>query len=268
MTSVRPVVLEIDAPIARIWINRAEKANALDRNALDHLADALGAVAAQEETRLLILSGTGERAFCAGLDLNELSENTANSGAALRLDARWDAVSDQIAALPCLTIAYLNGACVGGGLSLALACDLRLSVASAFLAYPAIRHGVIPSPRDVTRLTGLVGPNNGKRILMLGGRLSASKAREIGLVDEVGSADTLNRLVGEFGNAIGANRRANLVAIKRLIDRFPESRRTAQDCYEAVYDGSSAALERLLSPVPPVPDDTIIDKMPTPSPCG
>lgn len=170
------IALDKDAALWTVTLQRADKANALTGQMLADL-DAIMAQAAQEQPRALILTGDG-KVFSAGADLDE-----ARMG--LATDPVWDRLSNRIAALPCLTIAALNGTLAGGAMGMALACDLRLAVASAKFFYPVMRLGYAPQPADPARLVALIGAARAKMILLAGARLDATRAYDWGLIDEI-----------------------------------------------------------------------------------
>ena len=160
--------------VRQITMARAEKANALTREMLEALE---GAVAGAQDARVLILTGEG-RVFSAGADLE-----AARAG--LAVDPVWDRLSSQIAAFSGLSIAALNGTVAGGGIGMALACDLRVAVAGAEVFYPVMKLGFLPQPADPARLIALVGPARAAMILMAGHRLGSDEALAWGLFDRI-----------------------------------------------------------------------------------
>jgi enoyl-CoA hydratase len=232
--------LDRSGGLARIIIDRPEKSNAMSRALLTELDQRLDEVAADETARVLILTGAGDRAFCAGADLAELRAETADLAAARTFDALWDRVTDKIAQLPLLTLALLNGACAGGGLALALALDLRIAVEGAQIFYPALKNKVLPSPRDLTRLHALIGPSRTKMLLMGGHRLDATEALRWGLVDEVVAVGALKEAAERVSAGALAAEPHEVVAMKRICDRFTDAE-TVEDCYRAIFAGDVAA---------------------------
>ena len=197
------------AGVWTITLDRPGRANALSRAMLADLA-ATVAAAAEGGARALIVTGAG-RVFSAGADLDEVRT------AGLATDPLWEAVSGAIAALPCLTVAALNGTLAGGAFGLALACDLRLAVPEAAFFYPVVRLGHLPQPSDPGRLVRLVGPARARMLLLAGARLSASEALAMGLVDRLvpaeGLAEAANALVAEAAAADPAH----AAALKAMI---------------------------------------------------
>ena len=163
-----------------VTINRPEKANSLTSDMLQELTRIASSA---QDARALVLTGTG-RVFSAGADLEQAK-------AGLALSPVWEELSVAIAALPCLTIAALNGTLAGGAMGMALACDLRLAVPNAKFFYPVMKLGFLPQPSDPARLRALVGPARTKLILMGGQKITAEAALQFGLIDQVCEPDAL-----------------------------------------------------------------------------
>ncbi len=166
---------ERDGDVLTLTIDRAGKANALTAAML---ADLIDAVRGAEGFRLLILTGAGDRAFSAGADLEEAPGGLATS-------PLWEELSGAVAALPCLTVAALNGTLAGGATGMALACDVRFCVPHATFFYPVARLGFRPPPSDPVRMARLIGPGRARLLLAGGARLDAAEALAFGLVDRV-----------------------------------------------------------------------------------
>ena len=153
--------------LGTITINRMEKANALSRVMVEKFSKILDTVASDIDMRVLVITGAGDRVFCAGADLSELASETNTRSNAEAFDEVWDGLTEKISALPFLTIAALNGTCAGGGLSLALSCDIRIATENAHLFYPALRNGVVPAAADLRRFHALIGPSKTKMLMMV-----------------------------------------------------------------------------------------------------
>lgn len=170
-----------------VTINNPEKANALTGAMLNEL---VGIAEAATSARALILTGAG-KVFSAGADLDEARAGLATSDV-------WERLSGAIAALPCLTIAALNGTLAGGANGMALACDLRIAVPTAKFFYPVMKLGFLPQPSDPKRLAALVGPARTKLILMAGQKITAQEAYDFGLVDRIVEPDHLMQTARDF----------------------------------------------------------------------
>lgn len=192
----------------RLWtatIDRPEKANSLTREMLAELRE-IAQDAATNGPNVLILTGAG-KVFSAGADLDAVR-------AGLATDPVWEELSGAIAALPCLTIAALNGTLAGGAFGMALACDLRIAAPNAKFFYPVMKLGFLPQPSDPARLAALIGPSRARLILMAGQKLSADEALSVGLIDAI-DADVLGRAQALAADALAASP-AHVAGIKAL----------------------------------------------------
>lgn len=200
--------LEIDGGLWTVTLTRPDKANSLTGAMLAELAG-IAERAGTEGARALLLTGAG-RVFSAGADLDEARAGLATSGV-------WERLSGAIAALPCLTIAALNGTLAGGAMGMALACDLRLAVPGAKFFYPVMKLGFLPQPSDPVRLAALVGPARAKLILMAGQKIEAEEALTWGLIDRIVPPEALLAEARALAaDSLGASA-AHVAGIKALI---------------------------------------------------
>jgi enoyl-CoA hydratase len=192
-----------------LWIatiDRQEKANSLTEEMLTQLAEfAESATAA----KVFVITGAG-KVFSAGADLDEARAGLATSPV-------WERLSGAIAALPCMTIAALNGTLAGGAFGMALACDLRISVPTAKFFYPVMKLGFLPQPSDPKRMAALVGPSRAKLILMGGQKITADEALSFGLVDRLVEVDNLMPMVHETATDALAAKPSHIAGIKGLV---------------------------------------------------
>jgi enoyl-CoA hydratase/carnithine racemase len=172
--------LERQDGVWTVTLNRPEKANSLTEAML---ADLVRIMQEAQEARAVILSGRG-RVFSAGADLEAARTGLATS-------PLWEELSSATAALPCITVAALNGTLAGGAFGMALACDMRLAVPVANFFYPVMKHGFLPQPSDPARLAALVGPARARLILMGAQKISAEEALAFGLIERIVEADHL-----------------------------------------------------------------------------
>lgn len=200
--------LEITGGIWTVTLNRPDKANSLTGAMLEEIATLAGR-AAEEGARVFVLTGAG-KVFSAGADLDEARAGLATSDV-------WERVSGAIAALPCLTVAALNGTLAGGAMGMALACDLRLAVPGAKFFYPVMKLGFLPQPSDPGRLRALVGPARAKMILMAGQKIGAPEALAWGLVDRVVEPEALLAEVAALAADPQGATPAHVAAIKAMI---------------------------------------------------
>ena len=189
------VELERDGGVARIFLNRPEKVNALSSALLDALAARIGEIAKDAKLRVVVLGGRGS-AFCGGADVAELAALDEKS--APGFVARIHRVCSAIRALPVPVVARLHGAVIGGGLEIAAACDLRIAAEGTRFAMPEVRLG-IPSVVEAALLPRLMGSGRAAWLVLTGEAIDAARARDWGLVEELCAAadldQTLNRVV-------------------------------------------------------------------------
>ena len=199
------IEIERDAGLLVLRLNRQDKANSLTKAMLEDLDAALSG----EPPAAVILTGAG-KVFSAGADLDE-------ARAGLATDGVWERLSGRIAALPCLTIAALNGTLAGGAMGMVLACDLRLAVPGAKFFYPVMKLGFLPQPSDPARLVALVGPARAKLILMGGAKIEADEALGWGLIDRIVEPASLLDSARALAADTLAAKPGHAAAIKRLI---------------------------------------------------
>lgn len=179
--------LETEGAAALLTIDRPEVRNALDTGTVHEIHGALDQIDADRSLRVLIVTGAGEKVFVAGADVNTLLARSAREtldGANNRLFSRLENVR-----IP--TIAAVNGFALGGGLELALACDLRIASETAKMGLPETGLGIIPGAGGTHRLPRLVGAGVAKEMILLGTILDAQEALRVGLVNRVVPGDRL-----------------------------------------------------------------------------
>lgn len=176
-------ILEVSDGIARLTLDRPDAANSRNQQMRRELLAHYDTLEADPGVKVLVLTGAGDRFFCAGMDLREASGEESVLQRRSRLRAGRDI--ERLAALPLPTIAAINGYALGGGLEMALACDLRLMADTAQAGMPEVTHGLIPGGGGTVRLPRLLGPSAAARLIFTGQRIDAAEALRLGLVDEV-----------------------------------------------------------------------------------
>jgi methylglutaconyl-CoA hydratase len=205
---------------AVVTLDRPDRRNALDRATVCELGRVGRELAGDPSVRAVVLTGSGERAFSAGADLKE--REGMNDDAVREMLGLYRSELAWLDSSPFPSIAALNGAALGGGLELALACDLRVAAPHAVLGLPETSLGIIPAAGGTQRLPRLVGTAKALELVLFGTRLSAAEARDIGLVNRVspeGSSvleDTLGWLAPILEGAPLATRAA-LVAVRAAL---------------------------------------------------
>jgi enoyl-CoA hydratase/carnithine racemase len=178
-----PVRVERRGAAALIVLDRPERMNALSRDALRALGRIARELSADPELRAMVLTGAGERAFCAGADLKE-RQSMSDDAVREQLQLYRSELS-AIDRAPVPVVAAINGVALGGGLELALLCDLRVAGPSAVFGLPETGLGIIPAAGGTQRLPRLVGEARAKQMILLGTRIGAAEALAIGLIHRV-----------------------------------------------------------------------------------
>lgn len=208
---------EIDEHIATLTLDRPDKLNALDPAMLEAIVDHLRELDRSTDARVLIVTGAGDRSFCVGADIGVWSELEP-----LDMWRRWvregSAIFDRLARLRIPTIAAISGYAFGGGLELALACDLRIAADTAQLSAPEVKIGTVPGWGGTYRLAELVGPARAKELIFTGKRIPAETADRWGLINEVTPVAELMSRARELATEIAAAAPISVQLAKTAID--------------------------------------------------
>ena len=175
------VLYEIRGPMALITINRADKHNAISLATLEELHGAVTRATIDDAVRVLTITGAGDRAFASGSDLSEVLHRDLKKA----LEPIVQGLADQLERTPKPTIAAINGICMGGGLEVALGCDLRICTPNARFATPEGKLGIIPGGGATARLPRIVGRGWGMEMMLMGDPVGADQALKMGLVTRI-----------------------------------------------------------------------------------
>jgi len=173
------MLCEIDGPLARLRLNRPEALNAANWAWVNDLVTATEFLAQQNDVHVVIVSGEGT-SFCSGLDVKELATGNLSPD----WFATWERGVIGLEELDAITIASIQGYCLGGGLQVALACDLRIAATNAVLSIPAVREGVIAALGPM-RLARLIGAGPARQLSLLGHRFTPEEGQALHLIGEV-----------------------------------------------------------------------------------
>ncbi|MBL6787620.1 MAG: enoyl-CoA hydratase/isomerase family protein [PS1 clade bacterium] len=213
---------EVTTGCATIIIDYPERHNVIDLEGWLALPDLIARLARLPDMRLIVMRGAGGRAFVAGADIAQFDEKYSGPHGSHYDTATIDAF-DAVAACPIPTFAAIEGYCIGGGLGLALACDLRLARDDSSFAIPAARLGLAYPPNATDRLRATVGPSHAKDILFTARRLDASQALAMGLVNYVTSTADFDTELAHHVATICTNAPLTLKAAKAVIERHPDT---------------------------------------------
>ena len=213
------VHLNIEADgVAWISLHNPAKLNAMSLAMWQALGEALTRCENDPTVRCCVLTGQGEKAFCVGADIGQMDTMRSGVAASAEYDRITKSALAQLQAFSKPTIAMVSGFCMGAGVALACACDLRVAAAAARFAIPSARLGVAYYYSGAKRLTDLVGPSQAKRLLFTGEKYAAAEMLRIGLLDEVVPDGELAQRVQALSAGIAANAPLSLAAAKHAVD--------------------------------------------------
>jgi enoyl-CoA hydratase/carnithine racemase len=193
---MKKILFESKDKVGTITINNPEKMNCLDMEMLETLADVLFKIKKMPGVNVLVIQGAGDQAFSTGGNLKAFGKLKEFNEV-----KDWIKFGNEVFNLlddmPMATIASIQGYAMGGGLELALTCDLRFATENSIFSMPELNHGWVPGWGGLSRLRRLVGEAKAKEVIMLGEHISAKSALQFGLVNKVCMADELKLLVNE-----------------------------------------------------------------------
>ena len=254
MTTDR-MLAEKRGPIGHMIFNNPERHNAVSLEMWDAAEGILRDFIDDDAVRVVVMSGAGGKSFVSGADISKFDTERATREAVANYNERVRAVYDGVAQLPKPTIAMINGYCLGGGLALAVACDLRFCSDRSKLGLPAARLGLGYPYEGLKRLVDTVGPGATKDIVFSARRLDADEAHHIGLVQRVVPEDELEAFVEDYANTVAGNAPLTVKATKVIVGEVLKSaeqrdlahcQRLVDACFasEDYIEGRAAFMEK------------------------
>ena len=213
------LIVERDGAVVTVTLNRPTSHNAISLGMYEAIPDVIETVAKDPEVKVLVLRGAGEKAFASGADISEFRDVRADAESARSYNERVAAAERAIESLEKPTIAMIHGYCIGGGLGLALACDLRFADDRVRMAITPSKLGLVYSLESTKRVVDLVGPSRAKWILMSGQQMQAPRVLELGLVDELTTPGELERMTHEFAHLIAGRAQFSVRSAKTIVGR-------------------------------------------------
>jgi 3-hydroxypropionyl-coenzyme A dehydratase len=183
MSSMKYVQIDLQNDIAILKINRPEALNAMNLDVIYELSRAIDLVSVDQGIKVVIITGSGERSFCAGADISYMVN--IDAVAAEKYASSAQSVLNKIEKMEKPVIAAINGFALGGGCELALVCDLRLASENAKIGQPEVTIGIPPGWGGSQRLSRIIGPSKAKEMIFTGKMISADEAASIGLVNQI-----------------------------------------------------------------------------------
>ena len=220
---------EVAGHVARVTIDHAIRHNAMSFEMWKELSAACAQAAADRNVRVLTLTGAGDKAFCAGADISQFGEKRSDPQAVAAYDRAVAEANSALANLPKPSVALIRGICFGGGMGLAMACDIRLAAEDSRYRIPAARLGLGYSFANIGSLVTKLGPGVVADILFSARILSSADAHGLGVVQAVYGSDIFSARAEEYVRMIAGNAPLTLAAVKRALIEMarPEAARDA-----------------------------------------
>lgn len=197
-----PILVERDGHVATVILNRPDQRNAITLAMWERLGGIARSLDADGEVRAVILRGAGEAAFSAGADISEFDRCRNDSASAARYAEAFDGALDAVEAIGKPTISLIRGFCVGGGLELATATDVRIAAEDSRFGVPIARLGILVGYREMRRMVALVGPGPAADLLLTARLIGAADALRIGLVTETAPAAEAERRAADLARTV------------------------------------------------------------------
>jgi enoyl-CoA hydratase len=227
-----------EGPIGFLIFNNPERRNAVSLEMWQKAGEVVAEFARDDSVRVIVLAGAGDKSFVSGADISKFEDERANADAQARYAKTSSGMRAILREVGKPTIAMIHGYCIGGGMSLALSCDLRICSDDAQFGIPAARLGIGYGMEGLRRLVELVGPSAAKEFIYTARRYKADEALRMGIVNQVFPVQSLDAAVRELANTIAVNAPLSILTAKRVVDELmkdPADRDTAL-CEQLVKD--------------------------------
>ena len=230
------VQVRLDGATLHIVFNNPARHNALSVDMWGALPPLLAQAANDERVRLVVFSGAGEKAFVSGADISQFEDLRAAREAVKQYEALAEDALTSIQRCSKPTLACIRGWCIGGGVNVAIACDLRIAASDAVFAIPAARLGLGYRYSALKNLVDLIGVGAAKDLFYTARRIDAAEAQRLGLVSRVAPTEGLPALLAEYTGSIGENAPLTIFAAKTIIGEIlkPSPELDAERCRELI----------------------------------
>jgi len=211
------ILANVQDAVGRVVFNQPEKRNAMSVDMWEGLGAALDRFAEDPKVRCVVLQGAGDKAFVSGADISQFEKNRADASAQQEYSRLTSAGRIKLSAFHKPVIAQIRGFCMGGGLGIAMSCDIRIASDDSQFGIPAAKLGIAYGFDMVRELVDLVGPAHAHMILMTGERFSAAEAERVGLVNKVVPVAELEATVAKLAATMAANAPLSLLTNKLTV---------------------------------------------------
>lgn len=249
------MLAEKDGAVGWMIFNNPDRHNALSISMWQAIPEILNDFESDEDIRVIVLKGAGEKAFISGADISEFKESRASADAVTRYDKLVQDASNRLSNTAQPTISMIRGYCMGGGLAIAISCDMRIATQSSRFAIPAAKLGIGYRASSLQPLVSLVGPSFAKEILITARQFDSDEAAAMGLINHAVSDDELENYVADYCRCIAENAPLSMRAAKHLVEEITRARadldheiceRLVEECFasEDYAEGRRAFMEK------------------------
>ena len=205
-----------DAKTLHVRFNNPSRHNALSVDMWEAVPPLLERARGDDDVRLVVFSGAGEKAFVSGADISQFEDQRAAREAVAHYEKMAEATLAGIYDFPKPTLACIRGYCIGGGVNVAIACDIRIASTDSMFSIPAARLGLGYRYSAMKNLVDLIGPGAAKDLFFTARRIDAEEAKALGLVSRICAPDALDELLGEYARAMAENAPLTIMAAKAI----------------------------------------------------
>ncbi|MEM7252117.1 MAG: enoyl-CoA hydratase [Pseudomonadota bacterium] len=249
------IAAEKNGNVGRVIFDNPAKHNAVSKAMWDQLSEAIATMESDNDVRVIVLEGAGDKAFVSGADISKFESERANPS---RIQEYGESVNRGYAAVQYAkkpTIAKIRGICFGGGMGIAICCDLRICSDDSGFCIPAAKLGVGYGHQNTAVLVGLVGPSFAKEIFYTGRRFNAEEARQMGLVNRVVGREELDRYVADYVQKMAENAPLSLKTTNLIVNELTKDEterdlalceRLVEECAQSedIEEGRRAFMEK------------------------
>ncbi len=252
---IKRLIVEKDGPVGRIKFDNQSRRNAMTLGMWESLGKAMDDFEADDAIRVIVLSGEGDKAFCAGADISEFEKNRSSEEGVALYNSTVEKSSAKLKGTKKPTIAAIKGFCVGGGMGIATGCDLRICTDDSVFAIPAAKLGLGYRIDGLKPLVDIIGPSYAKEIFYTAGKFTAQDVYDMGYINRVVSRDGFAEYIDEYVKTIAGNAPLTVKAVKIIVGEavkddagrdYDLCAKVVEDCFnsEDYIEGRRAFMEK------------------------
>jgi enoyl-CoA hydratase/carnithine racemase len=252
-TLTERIIARKDGAVGWLIFNNPERRNAVSVDMWEAIPQVIAQYEADPEVRVIVLAGAGDKAFVSGADISQFEKERSSADAVQRYEELAEGAAAKLASCDKPLVAMIRGYCLGGGVNIAVLCDIRVAADDARFGIPAAKMGLGYRASSMKNLVEVVGGAYAREIMITARQFTAAEAREMGLVNKVVSAADLEKAVKEYTDAIGGNAPLTMRTAKRIIRELgrvdydaAKTKAWAKECFDSedYKEGRKAFMEK------------------------